>query len=234
MTNDFLLHASQVGVCITPTKNELGETAKTYCQKWLKYKTLGKDRQPLLTFKYLTKGIENEEQSIQEYGALNGLVLEKNTTTVASNGLIGTPDVIDDSIIYDFKNSYSLETFPLYETKINKVYYWQLQTYMYLFELEKAKLVYALTDCTELLVSNEIKSRAYKYASENGIALFEISKEVMEQIEYKTRAEMLFSDIPIKERYIEYEIKRNETDINKIIHLKNEMINYLETLCTNK
>ena len=131
----------------------LGKTGESYCQKWLKEQVYNVTRE--ITSKYMTKGTVQELESI-EY--LNGLWLtdfEKNEEFHENNHLTGTPDIVTTDTVIDIKNSWDEQTFPLFEADPPRAYFLQLQGYMMLTGLKKAKLVYTLMNMPDELVIKE-------------------------------------------------------------------------------
>jgi len=109
--------------------------------------------------KYLTKGIETEDQIREMYNGFFFTNLEKNTERKSNDWIEGEPDAISDKII-DFKSAWSSETFPASisdaEKKIKKAgYETQLRGYMWLWGLDSAELVYGLVDTPEYLIEWE-------------------------------------------------------------------------------
>lgn len=109
--------------------------------------------------KYLTKGIETEDQIREMYNGFFFTNLEKNTERKSNDWIEGEPDAVSDKII-DFKSAWSSETFPASisdaEKKIKKAgYEAQLRGYMWLWGLDSAELVYGLVDTPEYLIEWE-------------------------------------------------------------------------------
>lgn len=140
----------------------LSEGCKTYLEKLHREELFGRSEE--IKSKYLDKGIQNEEKSFTLYSNLtkdySGSY--KNTITFENDFIKGTPDNCKDKIL-DIKSSWSLSSFPLYETKIeNKLYIAQLQGYMALTGLDTAKLVYCLTDTPTKLINDELRRLDWK------------------------------------------------------------------------
>ena len=109
--------------------------------------------------KYLTKGIETEDQIREMYNGFFFINLEKNTERKSNDWIEGEPDAVSDKII-DFKSAWSSETFPASmsdaDKKIKKAgYETQLRGYMWLWGLDSAELVYGLVDTPEHLIEWE-------------------------------------------------------------------------------
>jgi hypothetical protein len=175
--------------------------------KWVSAKY---GRETEITSKYLTKGNESEEDSLTIYSRFKKRIFTKNTENLSNDFITGTPDVIKEHVV-DIKTPYDIFTFNRVRVEpINKMYYWQLQGYMALTGADSATLAYCLTDTPEHLIYREFMNKC----NEAGIINF--ASEAAQKIETEVRKMHTYSDIPINERVIEFEIKRNEADIETI------------------
>jgi len=155
----FKIRASQAGKIMTNSrkKGELSKTTQSYLQDYIKEQLYGQRKQ--IESKYLTKGIEVEDDAIQlAADHLGWFMAEKNEKHFHDDFFTGTPDLIVEDVVIDIKSSWDCFTFPLFDTEIpNKDYYYQLQVYMHLTGLKKAKLVYCLMDTPpDLYGANEV------------------------------------------------------------------------------
>ena len=153
----FKIRASSVSQIMTNSRSKsetLSETCKTYLETWVKEKVY--NTQKTIKSKYLTKGIEVEEIAIEYYADVKrlGFVLP-NQDHFSNDFMTGKPDLIHDSLVYEFKSSWDCFTFPLFESEPNKANWMQLQIYLYLTGLEKGKLVYTLQNTPDELVWDE-------------------------------------------------------------------------------
>lgn len=148
---EFKIRASKVGQIMTNPrgKNEtLSETCKSYLDEWIKEQVYGIRKQ--IKSKYITKGLMLEDHAIEFYSiAKDHDFMLKNTEFFSNDLVCGTPDLIHDGVVYDFKTSWDCFTFPLFETTPDKGYWMQLQAYMHLTGCKKAKLVYTLQNTPE-------------------------------------------------------------------------------------
>ena len=174
----------------------------TYCQDWLKEQLYGRRKE--IKSKYLDKGNEVEDASIE---FLNSQLLTdyvKNEAYFENDFMCGTPD-IDADIIIDMKNSYDFTTFPLFADRIeNMDYYYQLQSYMELCDKDEAMLVYCLMDLPDHLIESEAKSKAYKLGGHWEDYYSECHK-------FHT-----YGDIDPSLKIKKFEIKRNRSVIKEI------------------
>ena len=166
---EFKLRASAAGKLMTNPRKKgevLSETTKTYLQEWTKEQIYGVKH--VITSKYLTKGIEVENDSISFAEKVLGWNFAvKNEESYEDQFFTGTPDVIfPREKVVDIKSSWDCFTFPLFSDEVpNKDYFYQLQVYMHLTGLKSAELVYVLMETPEDLTHvhydySEVKTRA--------------------------------------------------------------------------
>ena len=158
MKNLFKIRASASGQIMTNPRSKtelLSETTKSYVYDWLKEQIYGYRKQ--LNNKYVNKGLQLEDKAIDKaIEVLNIPFAIKNEKYYEDEFFCGTPDLIVDGIVYDIKCSWDCFTFPLFDTEIpTKGYFYQLQVYMHLLGLKKAKLVYVLINTPEELTYEE-------------------------------------------------------------------------------
>ena len=148
--------ASQLGKLMTSsrTKGEvLGQTAKSYIIEQAKQDFYGYRTQ--LMNKYVLKGIEQEQDSID---ILNGVRFQnylKNEQRAENEYLTGCCDIITEDSIIDIKSSWSLETFPAttFELKDLNDYEWQGRAYMWLYDRPTFELCYVMVSTYPELLS---------------------------------------------------------------------------------
>lgn len=155
--NKFKIRCSAIGQIMTEPRSKsetLSQTCISYLEQWVKEQLYNTKKQ--INSKYLTKGQEVEVEAIEYYSEVKnlGFVL-KNQDHFENEFITGTPDLITGDTVYDFKSSWDCFTFPLFETKVDKNYECQLQGYMNLTGLKKAKLVYTLQNTPEELQWDE-------------------------------------------------------------------------------
>ena len=154
MKNLFKCRASGGGALMTNPRSKsemLSETTKTFAENWLKEGIYGIKNE--INSKYLTKGIELEDEAIDKSIACLDIPFAiKNEHFFEDEFFTGTPDLILDDEVLDIKNSWDAFTFPLFEKEIpTKAYFYQLQIYMHLTGKSKARLVYLLLNTPEKL-----------------------------------------------------------------------------------
>lgn len=133
---------------------ELPSGAKTYIEELVE-RELYNFREEFET-KQTQKGERCEIDSINFYNEVFFCSFEKNIEHFSNSFITGTPDVFNEEEVIDFKTSWTKKTFPKTKEKAYKsIYEWQLRGYMWLLNIDKAKLVYTLVDTPEDLCEYE-------------------------------------------------------------------------------
>jgi hypothetical protein len=136
----------------------LSETAKSEMIKIAKEDFYGYSSQ--MSNKYVEKGIEVEDKSIELLSLVKFAQYTKNKVRLHNDFLTGECDINDETNdeIIDIKSSWSLETFPALPSDINiKDYEMQLRGYMMLYERSKASVCYCMVSTPEGLTMYENK-----------------------------------------------------------------------------
>lgn len=200
---------------------ELPKTTKTHLID--KFVSVKYGRETEIVSKYTTKGLMVEEDSLTLYSRFLGRYLTKNEETLNNEFIAGTPDVIKEHII-DIKSSWDIFTFFRTSGKdVNRMYYWQMQGYMALTGAGSATLAYCLTDTPDVLINDEKRKLLWK-----GGFTSELSPEYLEACE-KIEKLLKYEDIPIQEKVIEIEVKRNNEDIQRIYDRVKMCREYMKT-----
>ena len=157
--------ASQLGKLMTSsrTKGEaLSQTAKSYIiqkakEDFFEYKSE-------LNSKYITKGLAQEQDSINLLNLVRLEDYKKNEERVENEWLSGCCDIITDTSIIDIKTSWSLDTFPAttYELKDLSDYEWQGRAYMWLYDMPSFELCYVMVSTAPELLG-EYENGALHY-----------------------------------------------------------------------
>jgi hypothetical protein len=202
------------------TKLPLTQTAISLCEEMLIEEIYNyKDE---ISNKYLTKGIIVEDESIDLINKLLFQDYEKNTNHYENDFIKGTPDIVSNVII-DVKSSFSPKTFPVFDTIIpNKDYYYQLQGYMWLTGIKKAKLIYCLINTPEHLVRSEARSLAFNL----GYSEDEAYEKVIQN--------HVFDYVPIDKRIKIFDVEYDELVIEKIKEKVIDCNKYMDELITLK
>jgi hypothetical protein len=191
-------------------------------------------RQTDISNKYIEKGLAVEEDSITLYSRVKKTFFLKNEEHLENEFVKGTPDIFEGPNIYqaeviiDIKSSWDIFTyFRNFSKKVNPLYFWQLQTYMWLTGAQSSVLAYCLVNTPEMMIRDEQKKLFYKMAcltEEN-----ELYREACDHIELAA----IYDDVPLNERVLEFNIPRCEDSIalikNKVIKGR-EYLQKLETM----
>jgi len=220
MKKEFKARASKCGVLFTNPRNKsetISETTKTYIEEWMIEQMFGVRKE--ISSKYLDKGLQLEDQAIREYNKIFNLNCEKNDEWFEDDFVTGTPDIIIRELdkVVDIKCSFSPFTFPLFETELpNKLYYYQLQSYMRLTGCKEAEVAYFLLSTPEDVILREAKSIMYKE---------QLGDDFLEVLIEEVREAHNFEHIPIEDRVKTFKVLRDE---DVILDIENRVINCRE------
>lgn len=189
---------------------KLSETTKSYLLEVYIAEAYGREKE--IGSKFLDKGNYAEEASLTIVTNVLDRLLVKNRFNFENDFITGTPDVVEDSEkadqVLDIKTSWDIFTFAGADGR-NKMYYWQLQGYMWLTNKQSATLAYTLVDTPDFLIYNEVQKKAYHLGIVNDDAQ-------MNELEDKLRADLTYEDIPEIERVKLFQFERNDEDIEKL------------------
>jgi hypothetical protein len=214
--NETLIRASSVGYLmtepVTKADKEAGVLSKT-AQKHLieVYISEKYGRKRDIQTKQMKKGIEAEQDSIDLLSMYLKLPFSKNEERFKNDFITGLPDIINGDTIIDIKSSYDLWTFlGNIPDKLDNLYYWQMQSYMWLTGTRKATIAYCLVNTPESIIQQE-KFYLLKKMDVISEESPEFIKEAM-----KVEFNMTFDDISINERILTFNVNRSEDDILRI------------------
>jgi len=212
----------------------IGKTAITAVKQLAREKKTG--RRKIIKSKYLTKGTEQEEQAIDLLSFYLGKLLVKNDTRINNDFVTGEPDLfIGKNIIgcsegFDTKCSWDIFSFPYIDDELDEQYYWQAMCYMWLTGAEKWTVAYCLVNTPPQLIDNEKKSLYYSMNCPNDDneayvnGLIEIEKNSIFNLQefkehypyYDLTCENWTFDIPMDDRVMLFEVKRDNVVIEKM------------------
>jgi len=139
-------HPSSIGKIMTNARSKsevLSETAKSYIKSIAKQYFYGYNIE--LNNKYIIKGIEQEQDSIDLVNAVRFTDYKKNKVRLETELMTGECDILLDEAIIDIKTSWSLETWPATaEDGDESLYEWQGRAYMYLYDRPSFELIYCM------------------------------------------------------------------------------------------
>jgi hypothetical protein len=150
------IRSSALGKIMTNPRKKtevLSATCKTYIKELVKEDLFG--YKSTIDSKYLTKGIDLEDTSIDLYNEVHNTLYLKNTERLSNEFITGECDINAEDKIIDIKSSWSLETFPASPDDVNnKDYEWQLRGYMMLYNKPKAELAYCMVSTPDYLLKD--------------------------------------------------------------------------------
>lgn len=153
----IIIRCSSLGKIMTKSRSKtdaLSKTCKSEIESLVKQKLFG--YKTFISNKYVAKGIEVEDRSIELFNEVFFTNYEKNTERLKNNWITGECDINTGDTIIDIKSSWSTETFPAIEDDIDsKEYEWQLRGYMMLYDKPYAELAYCLVETPEHLLRYE-------------------------------------------------------------------------------
>lgn len=137
------------------SKDELlSAGAKTACEKIAKQLIYGYDE--IVTSKYMEKGIQVEDQSIELLNSVFFTDYVKNTERKTNEWITGECDIAAPGKIIDVKSSWSLQTFPVTSASgADKGYEWQGRAYMMLWDVDLFEVAYCLVNTPDELIGYE-------------------------------------------------------------------------------
>lgn len=230
----WLFRASSVGNLMVEPRNKtdvISETTKVHLIDIFIQKTYG--RKTDINNRYTMKGTMVEEDSMTLYSRVVRKMFYKNEESLSNDFVCGTPDIItsldiDTMEVIDLKSSWDCFTFfrTKYKGEINKMYYWQLQTYMALTGAKKSKLVYCLVNTPDQLLAGEKRSMWYKMGQPP------MDSDLFVEACCELDASCHYDDIPMKDRVHEIIIERNNEDIDRLYKRVEECRTWIQSNLT--
>jgi hypothetical protein len=214
--NETHIRASSVGYLMTEPQSkadkEAGLLSKTAQKHLLDVYIAEKyGRKKDIQTKQMKKGIEVEQDSIDLLSMYLKMPFSKNEKRFTNDYITGFPDIIDNDRIIDIKSSYDLWTFiGNIPDKLDSLYHWQMQSYMWLTGAKSAVIAYCLVNTPESIIEQE----KYYMLKKMDVATEENPEYVKEAM--KIEFNMSFDDISIDERVLMFNVSRNEDDILRI------------------
>jgi hypothetical protein len=156
--------ASQLGKLMANDRSgkNMGQTAKSYIIQKAKEDFF--DYRSELNSKYITKGLAQEQDSINLLNLVRLEDYKKYEHRAENEWLTGSCDIITETSIIDIKTSWSLDTFPAtnYELKDLSDYEWQGRAYMWLYDMPQFELCYVMVS-TAPEIMGEYENGALHY-----------------------------------------------------------------------
>lgn len=228
--NETLIRASSVGYLMTEpvakADKEAGVLSKTAQKHLIEVYIAEKyGRKRDIQTKQMKKGVEAEQDSIDLLSMYLKLPFSKNEERFKNDFITGLPDIINGDTIIDIKSSYDLWTFlGNIPDKLDNLYYWQMQSYMWLTGTRKATIAYCLVNTPESIIQQE-----KYYLLKKMDVISEESPEFIKEA-MKIEFNMTFDDISINERILTFNVNRSEDDILRIQNKVEKSREYLQTI----
>jgi hypothetical protein len=187
----------------------LSKTAKTHLIQVYTNAIWGVEKD--LTTKQMDKGIIGEEEGITLLSRVDGKMYVKNDERKENEWISGHADVLDAEEVVDIKLSWDAFTFMAnLADDVNDMYFYQLQGYMALWGLNRARIAYCLVDTPESIRNAEKYRLLTKMdvISEESPA-FKVAWEKMER-------NMIFDHIDPNLRVICHYVERDQEIIDQI------------------
>jgi hypothetical protein len=208
----ILFRASSSGYLMVEPKLKsevLSETTKTHLVDVFVSNKYGRNTD--IHTKATNKGLMVEEDSLTLYSRYKKEIYFKNEEHFSNDFIKGTPDIILEDMIIDIKSSWDIYTFfRSGHSKLNKLYYWQLQSYMALTGKKEAMLAYCLINTPDMLIQDEKRRLQYKMGVIDDANLdFQKACDELDRL-------MIYDDIQMNEKVMEIHVKRNDSDIERL------------------
>ena len=139
-------HPSSLGKLMTTPKSKsenLSQGAKTYIRQVAKQDFF--QYRVELDNKYINKGKDQEQDSIDLLNAVRFANYKKNDVRIENEYMTGECDILADDRVIDVKTSWNLETWPATPGEAHdNDYEWQGRAYLMLYEREIFELVFCM------------------------------------------------------------------------------------------
>jgi hypothetical protein len=148
-------HPSSLGKLMTTPKSKtenLSQGAKTYIRQVAKQDFF--QYRVELDNKYINKGKDQEQDSIDLLNAVRFTNYKKNDVRIADGYLTGECDILADDRVIDIKTSWNLETWPATPGEAHdNDYEWQGRAYLMLYDREIFELVFCMVTTKDEFLS---------------------------------------------------------------------------------
>ena len=139
-------HPSSLGKLMTTPKSKgenLSQGAKTYIRQVAKQDYF--NYRVELDNKYINKGKDQEQDSIDLLNSVRFTNYKKNEVRIADGYLTGECDILAEDRVIDIKTSWNLETWPATPGEAHdNDYEWQGRAYLMLYDREIFELVFCM------------------------------------------------------------------------------------------
>lgn len=219
-----LLHA----LFVEPQKKEdkeagnLSETAKKALYKAYIQAKWGRSKETKT--KQMDKGKLVQDDIMNMMGFFENKIYERNTERRSNEWIEGECDCVHD-LVDDYKASWEPESFiPNLIDKVPKEYEYQMQGYLWLWDKQDGRIIWGLVNCPDMILKNERQKLLWSMD-----VATDLSPEYLEAAR-EMEKNLIFDDIPLEERAIITNIRRDEEIIAKIPQKVTKAREYLQYL----
>jgi len=177
---------------------------------------------------YIEKGLRTEEQSITTYSLWANAMYFKNKERIGNGYVIGEIDFDDEEkdMVIDTKSSFDIFSFDAtVAQKINPLYEWQGQMYMWLKNRSRFRLAYCLNNTPEDIIIGLIKRMRYNFAG---------TEDDWQEAVALLRDKHTYDDLPLERKIRVYDIKRDDEKIELAKKMIPHFRNYLKNIKTQE
>lgn len=167
--------------------------------------------------KYMNKGKIAEQEALELISFIDGIDYKKNEQRLKNEFVSGIPDsfrgksIQEAEYIPDVKCSWGFEQFMENVDKpTNPVYWWQLQGYFDLTGASVGEVSYCLINTPPSIIEEE------KMKLQRRMDIVTIESPEYKEAEFNLINSMTFDDIPVLERRLKFEVKRDDDAIQRL------------------
>lgn len=165
---------------------------------------------------FLKKGTDMEGEAVELLSKIDKVKYKLITENAENKFLIGRCDIFTPENIIDIKISWNVNSFLKSRTsKVDAKYWYQMQGYMELYNVDESELVFVLLNTPPELIERERVKLINKFM------VGEIDRDKYELDMENIESAFTYSNIPLSKRYFRYKIKR-EPQIFKTVYDKVE------------
>lgn len=152
---------------------------------------------------FLKKGTDMEGEAVELLSKIDNKDYQLVTNTIENEYLVGRCDIICPNKIIDTKISWNVNAFLKSRTsKFDPKYWYQMQGYMELYDVDEAEVVFLLLNTPPELIERE------KIKLLNRFMIGDIDRDKYEIDVENIESAFTYSSIPLKRRVFRYKIKR--------------------------
>ncbi|MBC8485970.1 MAG: hypothetical protein H8D45_08015 [Bacteroidetes bacterium] len=209
-----LFRCSKLGLLMTNSRSKsetLSKTTQTYLREYYIEKVYGRKKD--FVTKYTAKGLLQEEDAITLLSLHLKKMLVKNESNYQNPHISGTPDIINNSIVYDVKSSWDIFTyFNSITSALIKDYYWQMQGYMALTHCNTSFIAFCLVNTPTHLIEAEKRKVNYHY----DLLQKDITIDNLTSAFAEVDKSCIYDDIPNDKKIFLVKVLKNDDDIKSL------------------